>query len=87
MQVFNNSVNVQSEVDGYFSDTFAGFPQLDDVVLFLVSQAKGVGEWPSFCLMPTLRANKPVQVCVVFVPAVGADRFNFVVGHCCRGLS
>ena len=84
MQILNNPVNVNSKVDGYFTDLFSVFPLLEDVVLFLVGQAKGVGSCQSFSLVPTAWANKPMQVCVVFMPAVGADGFNFVVGH---GLS
>lgn len=79
MHVLNNTINVQVEVDGYFTDLFSVLPLLDDVFLFLVGQAEGVGSCQSFSLVPTAWANKPMQACVVFMPAVGADGWYFVV--------
>ena len=84
MQILNNPVNVNSKVDGYFTDLFSVFPLFEDVFLFLVGQTKGVGSCQAFRLVPAHRANKPMEVCVVFSPAVGANGFNFVVGHCRR---
>lgn len=33
------------------------------------------------CFMATLRANEPVEVGVVFMPAVGAGYIDGVIGH------
>lgn len=35
----------------------------------------------SFCLMPAAGTNKPMQVCIILMPAVGAGYIDGVIGH------